>query len=125
VVSDGGELIIFAPHIAEISITHGKAIEAIGYHVRDYFVKQADRYHLVPGRVRAHSTHVKGIGTYKNSVEKARIRVTLATRIPNSLCNKINLGYRDPRSIDISEFKNRESEGILFVKNAGEVLYRL
>ncbi|HUU59233.1 MAG TPA: lactate racemase domain-containing protein, partial [Phycisphaerae bacterium] len=37
VVADGGELIIYAPHIREISATHGKVIEEIGYHTRDYF----------------------------------------------------------------------------------------
>src|SRR5208337_2767762 len=37
VVADGGELIIFGPHIREISVTHGKTIERLGYHTRDYF----------------------------------------------------------------------------------------
>ena len=40
VVADGGELIIYAPHIHEISITHGSLIRRIGYHCRDYFLKQ-------------------------------------------------------------------------------------
>ena len=35
VVADGGELIIYAPHIREISATHGSVIERIGYHTRD------------------------------------------------------------------------------------------
>jgi hypothetical protein len=125
VVAKGGELIIHAPHIKNISITHGKEIEAIGYHVRDYYVKQANRFHQVPGGIKAHSTHVKGIGTYENNVEKARIQVTLATQIPAVTCNIINLGYRDPRSIQLSDYQNREEEGVLFVEKAGEMLYRL
>ena len=125
VVADGGELIIYAPHINEVSVTHGKDIEAIGYHVRDYFVKQADRFRHVPGGIMAHSTHVKGIGTYENGVEMPRINVTLVTGIPETVCRKINLGYRDPQSIDLSDFMNREDEGILFVEKAGEMLYRL
>ena len=40
VVADGGELIIYAPHIHEISVVHGEIIRKIGYHVRDYFLKQ-------------------------------------------------------------------------------------
>lgn len=40
VVADGGELIIYARHATEISVTHGKLIEEVGYHVRDYFTKQ-------------------------------------------------------------------------------------
>jgi hypothetical protein len=63
VVADGGELIIFAPHIREISVVHGALIERIGYHVRDYFVAQMDRFADVPRGVLAHATHVKGIGT--------------------------------------------------------------
>ncbi|KPJ57916.1 MAG: hypothetical protein AMS15_09440, partial [Planctomycetes bacterium DG_23] len=36
VVADGGELIIYAPHITEVSYTHGKYLDKIGYHTRDY-----------------------------------------------------------------------------------------
>lgn len=125
VVADGGELIIYAPHIAEVSVTHGKDIEALGYHVRDYFLKQPNRFKNVSRCVKAHSTHVKGIGVFEFGVEKPRIRVTLATQIPEEVCLKINLGYRDPRTIHLSEFKNRENEGLLFVEKAGEILYRL
>jgi NAD(P)-dependent dehydrogenase (short-subunit alcohol dehydrogenase family) len=39
VVEDGGEVIIYAPHIDEISYTHGALLHEIGYHVRDYFLK--------------------------------------------------------------------------------------
>ena len=125
VVADGGELIIYAPHIKEVSVTHGAIIEKIGYHVRDYFVKQMDRFRDIPGGVMAHSTHVKGIGTFENGVEKPRINVVLATQIPPKVCKKINLGYRDPRSINVDEWKDREDEGILYVPKAGEMLYRL
>jgi nickel-dependent lactate racemase len=125
VVADGGELIIYAPHITEVSATHGAIIEAIGYHVRDYFAKQMDRFKHVPGGVMAHSTHVKGIGTYENGVETPRVNVVLATGISEEVCRKINLGYRDPATIDIAEWKDREDEGILFVPKAGEILYRL
>lgn len=125
VVANGGELIIFAPHIREVSITHGRLIEEIGYHCRDYFLKQWDRFSHYPWGVLAHSTHVRGIGTFENGVENCRIQVTLATGIPESTCRKINLGYRDPNSIRIEEFTNREDEGILYVPKAGEMLYHL
>ncbi len=125
VVADGGELIIYAPHITEVSASHGKIIEEIGYHVRDYFVKQMDRFSYIPGGVMAHSTHVKGIGTYENGVEKPRVNVVLATGIPEEICRKINLGYRDPATIEVEEWKDREDEGILYVPKAGEMLYRL
>lgn len=125
VVADGGELIIYAPHISEISVTHGAKIEEIGYHIRDYFVKQMDKYKHIPGGVLAHSTHVCGVGSYEDEIEKPRINVTLATRIPKEVCEKINLGYRDPDSINPDDWKNREAEGYLYVPKAGEMLYRL
>lgn len=125
VVADGGELIIYAPRIKEVSVTHGKKIEAIGYHVRDYFIKQPGRFAGMYGGVMAHSTHVKGTGSYTDEIESPRIWVTLATGISESLCSKINLGYRDPAGINLSDFKNREDEGVLLVEKAGETLYRL
>jgi nickel-dependent lactate racemase len=125
VVAEGGELIIYAPHIKEVSVTHGVEIRRIGYHVRDYFVKQMDKFRDVPGGIMAHSTHVKGVGTFANGVEKPRMNVVLATQIPAEVCRRINLGYRDPRSIKIDDWKEREDEGILFVPKAGEILYRL
>jgi hypothetical protein len=125
VVADGGELIIYAPHISEVSVTHGEIIKKIGYHVRDYFVKQMDKFQDIPGGIMAHSTHVKGAGVYENGVEKPRVNVVLATAIPEEMCRKINLGYRDPATIDPVDWQNRESEGYLYVPKAGEILYRL
>lgn len=123
VVSDGGTLIIYAPHVKEVSHTHGKEIEKVGYHTRDYFLKQMEKFKDVPGCILAHSTHVKGIGTFINGVEKPRIEVVLATGIPEDICRKINLGYMDWREIDIEEYK--KDKDTLVVEKAGEVLYRL
>ena len=125
IVADGGELIIYAPHLHEISVTHGKLIEQVGYHVRDYFTKQWDRFKDIPWGVLAHSTHVRGSGTYENGVEHPRVRVTLASGISEETCRRINLGYRDPATIDVESFANREDEGILLVRKSGEYLYRL
>jgi nickel-dependent lactate racemase len=125
-IADGGEVIIYAPHISEISYTHGKLIDQVGYHVRDYFVKQWDRFKDVPGSILAHSTHVKGSGTYDaaTGIETPRIQVTLATGIPEERCRRVNLGYVDYRDIDPQEWKGREQEGVLLVPHAGEMLYR-
>src|SRR5271165_3431556 len=125
VVADEGELIIYAPHIHEISLTHGALIRKIGYHCRDYFLKQWDKYKDISWGVLAHSTHVRGIGTYEDGVEHCRIQVTLATGIPREICTEINLGYPDPGTIDPKEFANREDEGVLLVPKAGEMLYHL
>jgi nickel-dependent lactate racemase len=125
VVADGGTLIIYAPHITEISFTHGKFIDKIGYHTRDYFLKQMDKFTDVPRAVLAHSTHVRGIGTYIDGVERPRISVALATGIDRQRCRDVNLGYIDPEQIDIRNYENKEDKGILLVRNAGEQLYRL
>jgi nickel-dependent lactate racemase len=124
-IADGGEVILYAPHITEVSYTHGKLIDEVGYHVRDYFVKQWDRFQHVPGSILAHSTHVKGTGTYDaaTGIETPRISVILATGIPEERCRRINLGYADYREIDPEACRGREQEGILFVPHAGEVLY--
>jgi nickel-dependent lactate racemase len=125
VVADGGELIIYAPHIHEISVTHGALIQEIGYHCRDYFLKQWDSFKHYPWGVLAHSTHVRGIGTFENGSEHDRILVTLATGISEDVCRAINLGYRDPASINPADYADREDEGILLVPKAGEMLYHL
>ena len=125
VVADGGEVIIYAPHLKEVSVTHGEEIERVGYHVRDYFLGQWETFKNISWTVLAHSTHVKGAGTFERGVETPRVTVTLATGIPEAVCQRINLGYRDPREIDPQAWANREDEGLLLVENAGELLYRL
>jgi nickel-dependent lactate racemase len=125
VVADGGELIVYAPHIDRLSTTHGAVIRQIGYHVRDYFVKQMERFRGVPRGVLAHSTHVRGVGTYAEAVERPRINVTLATRIGEAECRAVNLSYRDFGSVDIEEWRSGSAEGRLCVPKAGETLYRL
>ncbi len=125
VVADGGELIIYAPHIHEVSTVHGGTIRRIGYHCRDYFLKQWEAFKDESWGVLAHSTHVRGIGTFEDGVERCRIRVTLATGIPEEVCREINLGYRDPATIRVEDFEGREGEGVLYVPKAGEMLYQL
>jgi nickel-dependent lactate racemase len=125
-VADGGEVVIYAPHLSEVSYTHGHLIEEIGYHCRDYFLKQWDRFGGYPGGVLAHSTHLKGLGEYDpvTGIETPRIRVTLATGIPEQRCEHINVGYLDPATVDPDAWAGREDEGILLVRRAGEYLYR-
>jgi len=125
IVADGGTLIIYAPHISEISYTHGKIIDQIGYHTRDYFLKRMGEFNGIPRGVMAHSTHVKGIGTYIKGIEKPRINVILATKISKQRCEKVNLGYMNPDEINISDYEKREDQGIVVVYDAGEILYRL
>ena len=123
-VADGGEVVIYAPHVTEVSETHPEIYE-IGYHCRDYFVHQWDAFKHVHWGVLAHSTHLRGMGTYDptTGVEQLRVRVTLATQIPREVCESINLGYLDPASVDLQALA--AEPGTVVIPNAGEVLYRV
>jgi nickel-dependent lactate racemase len=125
ILADGGTLIIYAPHITEISYTYGKILDKIGYHTRDYFLKQLDKFADIPRAAMAHSTHVKGLGVFTNGVERPRVNVILATGISKERCEKVNLGYMNPADINLADYENREDKGILLVRHAGEVLHRL
>ena len=124
-VADGGEVVIYAPHVTEVSYVHGRLLDEVGYHCRDYFLAQWDRFKDYPGGILAHSTHVKGLGTFDAScaLETPRIRVTLATGIPRERCDRINLGYLDPATVNAAEWEGRP--GWLVVPRAGEMLYRV
>ncbi|MGD8455261.1 MAG: lactate racemase domain-containing protein [Anaerolineales bacterium] len=124
-VADGGELIIYAPHLDTVSHVHGKYIYEVGYHPIEYFLEQWKKFKDIPLGVLAHSTHVKGAGSFKDGIEKPRIQVTLSSQISAEDCARLNLGYLDPAGIDPSEWENREKEGILYVPKAGETLYKL
>ena len=124
VVRDGGEVILYAPHVTEIASSHPE-IHEVGYHCRDYFVHQWDRFSHIHWGVLAHSTHLRGAGTYDPATgeERLRVQVTLATGIPEDVCRAVNLGYLDPASVDPTAFAAEPDT--LVVPRAGEMLYRL
>jgi nickel-dependent lactate racemase len=126
-VADGGEVIVYAPHVREVSYVHGRLIDEIGYHCRDYFLAQWDRFAGYPGGILAHSTHVKGLGTFDASrgVESPRITVTLATGISPERCNRINLAYRNPADVDFDEWSTDNADANRLVPRAGELLFRV
>jgi nickel-dependent lactate racemase len=125
VVADGGEVIVYAPHVAEVSYMHGQALDEIGYHCRDYFLAQWETFSKYPGGILAHSTHVKGLGTFDadRGLENPRIDVTLATGIPEGRCDRVNLQYKDPARLDVREYAG--DPRTLVVSRAGEQLYRI
>jgi hypothetical protein len=124
-VAVGGEVVIYAPHLDAVSYVHGKYIFEVGYHILPYFLEDWDRYKHIPLAVLAHSTHMRGSGVMENGVEKPNVKVTLASQISPEDCEKLNLGYLDPASINLENWQNREDEGVLYVPKAGEILYRL
>lgn len=126
-IADGGEVIIYAPHVHDVSVVHGRVLREIGYHCRDYFLGQWDRFGGYPGGILAHSTHVKGRGAYdeRTRTETPRIDVTLATAISRGECDLVNLGYQDPAAIDPATWASRVDGRTLVVPHAGEHLYRV
>ena len=117
---------IYAPHVGEVSHVHGKLIDEIGYHCRDYFLEQWDRFEQYPGGILAHSTHVKGLGTFDAATgrETPRIRVTLATGISRERCDRdqsrLSRSRRRSNPIGVES-----GDGTLVVPRAGEMLYRV
>jgi nickel-dependent lactate racemase len=123
IVADGGQVILYAPHIHEISSTHPQ-IAAIGYHCRDYYVRQWDRFKDYHWGDLAHSTHLRGAGTYDEvHGERLRVRVTLATGIPEEQVRAVNLDYLAPAEVDVDAWA--ADPDILVVPDAGEDLFRL
>jgi nickel-dependent lactate racemase len=123
VVADGGQVVLHAPHITAVSPAH-PAVEQVGYHCRDYFVKQWDRFRHLPWGDLAHSTHLRGVGTWGPvDGEHDRVTVTLATGIPEATTRALNLDYLDPATIDVEAWA--ADPGTLVVPDAGEDLYRL
>ena len=123
-VANGGEVIIYAPHLDVVSHVHGRYIYEVGYHILPYFLNDWERFKHIPLGVLAHSTHVRGSGVLENGIEKPNVRVTLASKISAADCARLNLGYLDPAEIDLATWQNREDEGILYVPRAGEILFR-
>lgn len=124
VIERGGELIIYAPHLSAISLTHGALIEKYGYapleRVRD-MVEGSDelRANLC---VAAHLAHVAYAGeTGADGVVVPRYRITLAANLPEETCRRVNLGYLDMRTFDVGAYAN--DPDTLVVHNAGRDLY--
>ncbi len=124
VVADGGQVLLYAPHVRRFAVTHPEIAE-IGYHCRDFFVEQWDRYREQPWGVLAHSTHLRGAGTYdpESGEERLRVTVTLATGIEEEAVRGANLDYLDPADVDLAALE--ADPDTLVVPSAGEVLFRL
>jgi lactate racemase len=120
-IADGGEVVVYAPHLDTVSHVHGRYIYESGYHIRDYYLKQWEIFKHLPLGVLAHGTHLRGSGIYENGLEQARIKVTLASKISPQDCEILSLGYLNPAEIRPEDWQD---EGLLYVPKAGETLYR-
>ncbi|TDD11473.1 DUF2088 domain-containing protein, partial [Kribbella turkmenica] len=105
IVADGGEVILHAPHVTQLAAMHPE-IEEIGYHCRDYFLGQWERFRDLHWGVLAHSTHLRGSGTWDPATgEHLRVHVTLATGISPDVVRRANLTPLDPADVDLAAYE--------------------
>jgi nickel-dependent lactate racemase len=124
IIETGGELIIYAPQLKQLSATHGHLIEKYGYapleQVRE-MVSGSDelRANLC---VAAHLAHVS-YGSTRNAAGQLtpRYRITLASAVTEADCLRVNLGFLDHRQLNIEDC--RADPETLVVENAGRDLY--
>jgi len=124
IVEEGGELIIYAPHLTKLSETHGELIEKYGYapleSVRDMLgVSQELRENLC---IAAHLAHVAYAGRLDDEGKIVpRYKITMATGLDEETCRRVNLGYLDYRSFDYESLRSDTDTRI--VADAGRDLY--
>jgi len=124
VIEDGGELVIYAPHLTKISETHGAAIEKFGY-------APIERIKEIVGDSRelqqnlciaAHLAHVSYSGSTADP-KKPKYKITMASGLSEPLCEKVGLGFADHKTFDLAAASNDPET--LVIKNAGRDLYLL
>jgi len=124
IIQDGGELIIFAPHLTKLSETHGALIEKYGYapleSVRDMLgVSEELRENLC---IAAHLAHVAYAGrTDDDGNIVPRYRITMASGLDEQTCKRVNLGYLDYRTFDY----DTTDPDTFVVNHAGRDLYKV
>jgi nickel-dependent lactate racemase len=124
IVEDGGELVIYAPHLTGISTTHGRLIEKYGYAPLEQVREMVDGSDELRANlcVAAHLAHVSYAGRLgADGRIEPRYRITLASSIPEQTCRQVRLGYAPYASIDL-EAARRDPE-TLVVEHAGRDLY--
>jgi nickel-dependent lactate racemase len=126
IIEEGGELIIYAPHLTKLSETHGELIEKYGYapleSVRDMLgVSQELRENLC---IAAHLAHVAYAGRLdQHGKVVPRYQITMATGLDEATCRRVNLSYLDYRTLDYESM--RSDPDTLVVADAGRDLYQV
>lgn len=124
IIEAGGELIIYAPHLNQLSATHGHLIEKYGYapleHVREMVAGSDElRANLC---VAAHLAHVSyGSASSVAGQLGPRYRITLASAVTEAVCQRVNLNFFDHRRFNPEDY--RADSETLVVEDAGRDLY--
>lgn len=124
VIAEGGELIIYAPHVTSLSDVHGELIKRYGYapleRIRELVAESAELQRNLC--VAAHLAHVSFAGRrLADGAIVSRYSITLASAVDEKTCHLVNLRYMDPR-----RFRREDYEGhcdTLIVEQAGRDLY--
>ncbi|HEX8282798.1 MAG TPA: lactate racemase domain-containing protein [Pyrinomonadaceae bacterium] len=124
IIEEGGELVIYAPHLRAISDTHGLLIEKYGYapidRVREMVALSTElRSNLA---VAAHLAHVSYAGSRDESGKVVpRYKITMASALDEATCRRVNLGFMDHREFRREDY-DRDPD-TLVVERAGRDLY--
>jgi hypothetical protein len=124
IIEEGGELIIYAPHLRAISETHGRLIEKYGYapldRVREMVALSTELQNNLA--VAAHLAHVSYAGKRDEAGRVIpRYRITLASAVDEETCRRVKLGF-----MDYLQFRREDYESdpdTLMVEGAGRDLY--
>jgi nickel-dependent lactate racemase len=124
IIEEGGELIIYAPHLRSISETHGKLIEKYGYapldRVREMVALSTELQNNLA--VAAHLAHVSYAGARDATGRVVpRYQITMASALDQETCQRVNLGFMDYRTFKREDFEN--DPDTLIVDRAGRDLY--
>ena len=124
VIEEGGELIIYAPHLRCISETHGRLIERYGYApletVRELVAQSAELEANLC--VAAHLAHVSFAGRRDETGRiLPRYRITLASAVDEATCRRVNLGFMDYHQFRRADYES--DPDTLVVERAGRDLY--
>jgi lactate racemase len=124
IIEEGGELLIYAPHLRSISETHGRLIERFGYAPLEVVAEMLTKSTELMANlcVAAHLAHVS-YASRKDELGRIvpRYRITLASSIDEATCRRVNLGYKDYKQFRLEEYEG--DSDTLVVERAGRDLY--
>ncbi|HEV2763606.1 MAG TPA: lactate racemase domain-containing protein [Pyrinomonadaceae bacterium] len=124
IIEEGGELVIYAPHLRAISETHGLLIEKYGYapldRVREMVALSTELQNNLA--VAAHLAHVSYAGQRDETGRVVpRYRITMASALDEATCKRVNLGFLDHRQFRREDYEH--DPDTLVVERAGRDLY--
>ena len=124
IIEEGGELIIYAPHLRSISETHGRLIEKYGYapldRVREMVALSTELQNNLA--VAAHLAHVSYAGKRDAQGRVVpRYKITMASALDEETCRRVHLGFMDQRKFRREDYEN--DQDTLVVERAGRDLY--